>query len=74
VYSDGSGAGPQGWTTYKQFNEAFSVDYDANKVNIKDKFFAEAKDGEIIFKIHFQSGEILQCKVLKNGNEVKALL
>ncbi|MDS0526259.1 cellulase family glycosylhydrolase [Clostridium sp. SHJSY1] len=73
INSDGSGAGPQGWTTYKQFNEAFSVDYDKNKVTIKDKFFAEAKDGEITFKVHFQSGEILQCKLLKSGSEVKII-
>lgn len=70
VNSDGTGAGPQNWTTYKEFDYGFSVDYNANKVTIKDKFFKEARDGKITFKLHFQSGEVLQCSVSKNGESV----
>lgn len=71
VYSDGSGAGPQNWTTYKEYDYAFSVDYNANKVIIKDKFFAEANDGKITFKLHFQSGEVLQYSIMKIGKTIK---
>ncbi|WP_160692819.1 cellulase family glycosylhydrolase [Clostridium sp. C2-6-12] len=70
INSDGTGAGPQNWTTYKEYDYAFSVDYNANKVIIKDKFFNEAKDGKINFKLHFQSGEILELNVLKSGESV----
>ncbi|ADL52313.1 cellulase family glycosylhydrolase [Clostridium cellulovorans] len=68
--ADGSGAGPQNWTTYKEYNYAFKVDYDNNKVTITDKFFKEAKDGEITLKYHFQSGEVMIGKFLKAGDVV----
>jgi len=74
VYSDGSGAGPQNWTTYKEYDYAFSVDYNANKVIIKDKFFAEANDGKITFKLHFQSGEVLQYSIMKSGKTIKEVV
>jgi aryl-phospho-beta-D-glucosidase BglC (GH1 family) len=70
---DGTGTGPQSWTTYKEFDYAFSVDYDANTVTMKDKFFAEAADGIIILKLHFQSGEILECMIEKSGTTVTAV-
>jgi aryl-phospho-beta-D-glucosidase BglC (GH1 family) len=71
MYTDGTGAGPQNWTTYKEYDNAFSVNYDANKVTMTSKFFAEAKDGEIILKLHFQSGEVIEYIIVKNGNTVK---
>jgi len=71
VYSDGTAAGPQSWTTYKQFGYAFAPDYESNKIIIKDKFFEEAKDGKIVFKLHFQSGEILEYNITKEGNIIK---
>lgn len=73
AYADGSGAGPQNWTTYKEYNYAFTVDYTANTVTLTNKFFAEANDGEITLKFHFQSGEILEYKILKSGSTVKSL-
>ena len=66
----GKGVGPQNWTTYKEFDYAFTVNYDMNTVTMKDKFFAEAPDGVITLKLHFQSGEVLECKILKNGTTV----
>lgn len=72
IYADGTGAGPQNWTTYKEYDYAFSVNYDANKVVITQKFFDEAKDGEIILKFHFQSGEVIEYRILKSGTTVKS--
>lgn len=72
VYADGTGAGPQNWTTYKEYDYAFTVDYTNNKVTITSKFFADAKDGEITFKLHFQSGAVAECKVVKTGTVVTA--
>jgi endoglucanase len=73
AYADGSGAGPQNWTTYKEYAYAFTVDYSANSVTLTNKFFAETHDGEINLKFHFQSGEILEYKILKDGSTVKSL-
>jgi hypothetical protein len=64
VYSNGTGAGPNNWTTYKEYNNIYTPDYTSNKVIIKDKFFAEAKAEKITFKLHFQSGEILQSSII----------
>ncbi|MDP4089775.1 MAG: X2-like carbohydrate binding domain-containing protein, partial [Bacillota bacterium] len=74
VYSDGSGAaGPQNWTTYKEYGYAFTVDYSGNKVTMTDKFFKETHDGEMILIFHFQSGEVMQYKIVKNGTTVKSV-
>lgn len=73
VYADGSGAGPQNWTPYKEYDYAFSVNYDTNKVVITQEFFNEAKDGEIILKLHFQSGEVMEYRILKDGTTVKSI-
>lgn len=73
VNADGSGAGPQNWTTFKEYDYAFTVNYAENKVVMTNNFFKEARDGEITLKFHFQSGEILQCKILKAGTTVTAI-
>ncbi len=70
AYEDGSGAGPQNWTTYKEYDYAFHVDYGKNKVILTDKFFAETKDGEVYLTLHFQSGEMLKYKIRKIGNRI----
>lgn len=74
MYTDGSGVGPQNWTTYKEYNYAFKVNYDLNQVTMTDKFFAETKDGTILLKLHFQSGEVLQYNIIKNGTSVTGTL
>jgi endoglucanase len=82
VYADGSGAGPQNWTTFKEYAYAFTVDYVNNKVVMTDKFFKEVKDnktislvndGVVTLKFHLQSGEVLEYNILKSGDTVKAI-
>jgi aryl-phospho-beta-D-glucosidase BglC (GH1 family) len=74
IYTDGSGnAGPQNWTSYKQFSETFSPDYINNSITVNSKFFAETKNGEIQLKFHFQSGEVIEYTVVKADNEVKEI-
>jgi hypothetical protein len=70
VYSDGTGAGPQNWTTYKQFNDAFTVNYSTNIVTMTSNFFSSCNDGVITLKLHFQSGEVLNCNITKSGTTV----
>lgn len=69
-YKDGSIAGPQNWTSYKQFAYTFAPDYEKNQLIIKDKFFEECKDGEINLKLHLQSGEIITYQLMKKGDTV----
>ena len=64
VKPDGTIADSNNWTTYEQFNRIFSPDYNANKVIIKQEFFKGTKPGKIIFKLHFQSGEVLEYVIM----------
>jgi len=72
VYTDGSGnAGPQNWTSYKEFSYTFEPDYDAGAITLKANFFAEVADGkEVALTFHFWSGETLSYTVTKSGNTV----
>jgi aryl-phospho-beta-D-glucosidase BglC (GH1 family) len=70
MYSDGTGAGPQNWTTYKQFGYAFTPDYTNNVVTMTSNFFSSCNDGVITLKLHFQSGEVLQYSITKTGTTV----
>jgi endoglucanase len=70
MYSDGTGAGPQNWTTYKQFGYAFTPDYTKNVVTMTNNFFSSCNDGVITLKLHFQSGEVLQYSITKTGTTV----
>jgi len=70
TYANGSGAGPNNWTTYKEFGYTFSPNYDNNTIEIKDKFFAECNDGEIHLKFHWKNGDITQYVLNKSGKVV----
>ncbi|MFF0017098.1 cellulase family glycosylhydrolase [Streptomyces sp. NPDC005374] len=71
VYADGSPAGPQSWTTYKQFNVAFTVDYTADTITLPSAFFGEVTDGApVTLTFHFWSGAILTYTVTRSGTAV----
>ncbi|MEF3355909.1 cellulase family glycosylhydrolase [Paenibacillus sp. GYB006] len=70
VYTDGSNAGPQNWTSFKEFEYTFSPSYEDGKITLKPNFFNEVKDGEVILKFHFWSGEILSYKLHKSGTTI----
>jgi endoglucanase len=63
--------GPQNWTSFKQFGEMFSPDYLNNELIINSKFFNECKNGDILLKFHFQSGEIIPYTITKTADEIK---
>ncbi|MDS0527432.1 cellulase family glycosylhydrolase [Clostridium sp. SHJSY1] len=69
-YSNGSGAGPNNWTTYKEFGTTFSPNYDNNTLTITDKFFAECNDGTINLKFHWKNGDITEYVLNKSGKNV----
>ena len=68
--ADGSGAGPQNWTTYKEFDYAFSPNPAANTITIPENFFKEANDGTITLKFHFWSGAVITYTLVKSGTSV----
>ena len=70
VKEDGSGVGPQNWTSYKEYDYAFSVDYKAGTVTFTEKFFKEAEDSTVLVTFHFQNGSTEKTKFTIAGDKV----
>nr|WP_229688687.1 cellulase family glycosylhydrolase [Micromonospora yangpuensis] len=70
-YADGSNAGPHNWTSYKEFDVAFSPDYAANTIELTPEFFAEVNDGaRVTLTFHFWSGATVTYHVTRSGDTV----
>ncbi|MBX7268112.1 cellulase family glycosylhydrolase [Micromonospora sp. Llam7] len=70
-YADGSNAGPHDWTSYKEFDVAFSPDYAGNRIALTDTFFGEVRDGSpVTLTFHFWSGAQVTYRVTKSGSNV----
>ena len=73
VYTNGSNAGPNNWTSYKEFNYTFSPDYANNTITIKPTFFAATTAGTINLTFHFWSGQIVKYQMTVKGGRVTGL-
>ncbi|MEU3456536.1 cellulase family glycosylhydrolase [Micromonospora sp. NPDC006766] len=70
-YADGSNAGPQNWTSYKEFDVTFAPNYSGNTITLKPEFFAEVNDGRrVTLTFHFWSGTKVTYYVTKSGSTV----
>jgi endoglucanase len=71
---DGSNAGPQNWTSFKEFGYAFGPNYQDNLVtfpNGNERFFKELNDKrEVELTFHFWSGETVKYFITKDGETV----
>ena len=56
VYANDTNAGPQNWTSYKEYAYAFLPNYANNTITITPNFFAETTGGTINLTFHFWSG------------------
>lgn len=71
VYVDGGIAGPQNWTSFKEFGRTFSPDYNSNTIALTSDFFAEVDDSrQVTLTFHFWSGQTLTYSVTKSGGSV----
>jgi aryl-phospho-beta-D-glucosidase BglC (GH1 family) len=71
VYADGTAAGPQSWTTYQQFNVAFTPDYTAGTITLPAAFFDAVTDGSTVtLTFHFWSGSLVTYTVTRSGTAV----
>ncbi|GIO42717.1 cellulase family glycosylhydrolase [Paenibacillus apis] len=70
IYKDGSFAGPQNWTSYKEYAYTFTPDFMKDRIVITENFFNETKDGEVTLKFHFWGGDIVNYKISKSGAQV----
>ncbi|GAA4713887.1 Aryl-phospho-beta-D-glucosidase BglC, GH1 family [Promicromonospora umidemergens] len=69
-YADGSVAGPQSWTSYKEFDVTFAPDYGAGTITLTPEFFAEVHDGTVHLTFHFWSGDTVQYTLTRTGSTV----
>nr|WP_089157060.1 cellulase family glycosylhydrolase [Micromonospora sp. NBS 11-29] len=70
-YADGSNAGPQNWTPFKEFDVTFAPNYASNTITLKPEFFAEVNDGQrVTLTFHFWSGTKVTYYVTKSGGSV----
>lgn len=70
VYASGGNAGPQDWTSFKEFEYTFSPSYATGEIKLKPTFFNEVRDGEVILKFHFWSGAVITYNLTKSGISV----
>ncbi|GHJ47361.1 hypothetical protein Cs7R123_47030 [Catellatospora sp. TT07R-123] len=70
-YADGSNAGPQNWTPYKEFDYTFTPNYAANTITLKPELFNDVSDGQkVTLTLHFWSGTLVTYYVTKSGSTV----
>ncbi|WIM97503.1 cellulase family glycosylhydrolase [Actinoplanes oblitus] len=71
VYADGSYAGPQNWTAYKEYDATFHPDYAAGTIGLTPAFFAEVTDGApVTLTFIFWSGATVTYHVTRTGTTV----
>ncbi|MFG3342886.1 cellulase family glycosylhydrolase [Glycomyces sp. NPDC048151] len=71
VYPDGTPAGPQNWTAYKEFAVAFEPDAEAGTIALTEAFFAEVNDNSTVkLTFHFWSGATLEYTLERSGSSV----
>ncbi|GHD29074.1 endoglucanase [Streptomyces violarus] len=67
-YDDGSNAGPADWTSYQQWDTAFSA-YTGDSIKLTAEFFNALKDGSrVTLTFHFWSGSKVTYYVTKSGS------
>lgn len=70
-YADGTNAGPQNWTPFKEFDFTFTPNYSANNIALKQEFFNEVNDGRrVTLTLHFWSGTLVTYFITKSGSAV----
>jgi endoglucanase len=71
TYADGSYAGPQGWTAYKEYDRSFAPDYTAGTIRLTAEFFAEVTDAApVTLTFIFWSGATVTYHVTRTGTTV----
>ncbi|MEU8890526.1 cellulase family glycosylhydrolase [Streptomyces sp. NPDC048442] len=71
TYGDGSNAGPTSWTSFQEFNLAFSPDYPKGTIVLKPEFLKALRDGDqVALTFHFHSGAKLKYRLTKNKDSV----
>jgi aryl-phospho-beta-D-glucosidase BglC (GH1 family) len=70
-YDDGTFAGPQDWTAFKEYDYAFAPNYTDRLTTLKPEFFGAVKDNQrVTLTFHYWSGTKVSYHVTKSGSAV----
>jgi endoglucanase len=69
-YADGTNAGPQNWTSFKEFGRAYSPNHTTGEITLPAAFFNEVHDGTVVLTFHFWSGATLTYTLTRAGDTV----
>ncbi|MET8760036.1 cellulase family glycosylhydrolase [Lentzea sp. NPDC004782] len=70
-YDDGTSAGPNDWTSFKEFDKTFAPNYTDRLTVLKPDFFAAVKDNQrVTLTFHYWSGTKVTYHVTKSGSAV----
>lgn len=69
-YADGTNAGPADWTSYQQWDTAFSA-YTSDAIKLTAAYFDSLRNGDsVTLTFHFWSGATVTYHVTRSGNSV----
>ncbi|GAB2961608.1 cellulase family glycosylhydrolase [Saccharothrix stipae] len=70
-YDDGTNAGPHDWTSFKEYDRAFTPNYTDGHTTLTPEFFAAVKDdSRVTLTFHYWSGDKVTYYVTKSGTAV----
>jgi aryl-phospho-beta-D-glucosidase BglC (GH1 family) len=70
-YDDGANAGPNDWTSFKEFDRTFAPDYTGGTTAVTAEFFNAVRDNaRVTLTFHFWSGTKVTYYVTKSGSSV----
>ena len=70
-YDDGTNAGPHDWTSFKEYDRAFTPNYTDGRTTLTPEFFGAVKDdSRVTLTFHYWSGEKVTYYVTKSGSAV----
>ncbi|KJK48469.1 cellulase, partial [Lentzea aerocolonigenes] len=70
-YDDGANAGPQDWTSFKEFDRTFAPDYSSGATLLRAEFFSAVRDNaRVTLTFHYWSGTKVTYYVTKSGSTV----
>jgi endoglucanase len=70
IYTSGGNAGPNDWTSFKEFGSMFNPVYSSNEIKILPDFFKQVRNGEVLLKMHFWSGSIVEYTISKDQSSI----
>jgi aryl-phospho-beta-D-glucosidase BglC (GH1 family) len=70
-YDDGTNAGPNDWTSFKEYDRTFSPNYTDGRTKLTAEFFAAVRDNaRVTLTFHYWSGAKVTYRVTRSGDSV----